>query len=171
MMRLPMMVVLLGVAVGACGSRTEARPADVPPPAPPPPPIIVDTAWGTLQVCVVDGEGMRMVQVEYSTVTGDSLVDGRPFSEVYPTTAAYAEGAEWYINNEPIEIDSILYTKYGLPRELRPGELVRRRDYRGVMMFTGAEDAGTPYEVWYAAVRPGCEFHPYQWDLLVGIRG
>lgn len=157
------------LALAACG-RAPA-PAAAPPPAPPARPVIGDPPWRTLNVCMVDGEGMRFVPVRYNVMTGDSLVDERPFSEVYPTTAAYAEGAEWYINNGHIEIDSIIYTRYGLPRVLRPGELVRRQDYRGVMMFTEAEDPGGPYGVWYAAVRPGCEFHPYQWDLVRGIRG
>lgn len=133
--------------------------------------VISDSPWRPMRVCVADANGMREVRAQYNTLNGDTLVDGRPFTEVHPTTAQYAAGAEWFINNEPIEIDGITCGKYGLPRETRPGTLVRRQDYRGVMMFTEVDDAGNPYDVWYAAVRTECVFQPYQWDLLVGIRG
>lgn len=162
------------LAVGACGTR-ETPPPTVPPPAPPPAPERVterDRPFPGLSVCVVDEQGMRVIQAQYDPATGDTLVEGRPFAEAYPTTGKYAEGAPWYIDNEPLEIDSLTYVRYGLPRVLRPGELVRGRDYGGVMTFTEADEPGRPYTVWYAAVRPNCEFQPYQWDLVgLGVRG
>jgi hypothetical protein len=161
-----MMRALSSTAIAAAAACATASP-----PAPPVALMTSDSPWRPLRVCVVDGEGVRELSAEYNPLTGDTVIGGRPFSEVYPTTSRYAAGAKWYIDNEPIRIDSVTYGKYGLPRQMRPGELVRRGDYRGVMMFTEPDDHGHPYGVWYAAVSPACAFHPYQWDLLVGIRG
>lgn len=170
-----MRILLLAAGVllaGACG--TAARPVPAPPavapPAVPPPPV--DDGWRTIRACVVDAEGLRYIEARYDPATGDTTVGGRPFAEAYPITPAYAGTAQWYVDNGPIELDGVRYTKYGLPRTPEPHEIVRAADYRGVLMFREVGDDGPPRSVYYAAVRPTCELQPYQWDLMgPGVRG
>jgi hypothetical protein len=172
MMRILAAGVLLAGACGTAGARPV--PAAPPPVVPPPavPPARVDDGWRTIDVCVVDAEGLRYIQARYDHATGDTTVGGRPFAEAYPVTAAYAAAAQWYVDNEPIALDGVLYTKYGLPRTPEPHEIVRAADHRGVLMFREVGDDDPPRAVYYAAVRPTCELHPYQWDLVgPGIRG
>lgn len=157
---------ILLMAAGACGSRRAPPP--VRPPLPPLPalPELVDVAWLDVQVCVVDEQGIRDVSARYSLTTGDTLVDGRPFSEAYPTTAPYAAGAEWYVNNEPFKRGRYGYVKYALPRVVRPHEIVRAGEYAGVMTFKEPAEPEDPPLVLFVPVRPGCEFQMYQRDLV-----
>lgn len=47
----------------------------------------------------------------------------------------------------------------------------RAGEFRGMPLFAEAGDTGIP-AVLYVMVRPGCEFHPYQVDYVVGaVRG
>ena len=124
-----------------------------------------------MRVCVVDARGVREVPARYNVTTGDTLVDGRPYAQAFPTTAMYAESAAWYIDSEPMDRGPHRYVRYGLPRVVPPGELVRHGEHRGVMIFAEARDTGERKEVLYAAVRPACEFQPYSGELLTGVRG
>lgn len=162
--------ILLALTACACGSARPADPAPSPPPASPPV-VTADSPWRDLRVCVADAQGTRDIPVRYNVQTGDTLVDGRPFPEAYPTTERYVEAAEWYINNEPIVFEGIRYVKYGLPRILPADSLVPRGEYRGALVFV-ERDIGENFLVPYVAIRPGCEFHPYQRELITGgVRG
>ena len=145
-----------------------------PPPvevAPPPPPAEPTVSVNNLLVCVIENGTPTNVQAEYNTRTGDTTVAGRRFSEAYPVTGAYAAGATWYINNEPVPFAGRRYVKYGLPRVLGATEVARAGEYQGVGVFTEAGATGTP-EVIYVPVRPGCEFQPYQYETKAGgVRG
>ena len=141
-----------------------------PPPVVVPPPVVRDDIRD-IRVCVVQGDMLTEVTVQYNVTRGDSLVNGQPFSTVYPTGAQYAANATWYINNEPITFGNRRYVKYGLPRVLGVNEVTRVGDYQGVGVFaeTGATDRP---EVVYIPVRPGCEFQPYQTEVKTGgVRG
>jgi hypothetical protein len=143
-------------------------PAVVPPPPPPPPPMVDNR---DIRVCVVENGALREVTGQYNTATGDTMVNGRPFSSVHPATTGYAAGATWYINNEPIMVMGRRYVRYGLPRVLGTNEVSRVADYQGVPVFAEAGATGTP-EVLYVPVRPGCEFQPYQLEVKAGgVRG
>jgi hypothetical protein len=163
--------ILLAMAAGACG-QPAARMAPAPPPAPIPPPPSPVPAWRTLMVCVLEGETLRDVPVQYSVVSGDTLMDGRPFAEAYPVTERFAGAARWYHEHELIELDGRRYTKYAPPRSMRPGSLVALgRAHRGVPLFVEAGESILS-SVLYVPVRPGCEFQTYQWDLMGnGVRG
>ena len=122
-----------------------------------------------LHVCVVDRQGIRTVPVQYSTATGDTLVDGRPFSEAYPTDEGYAATAEWFVRDEVVTLDGRRYVKYGLPRALGVDDLAPAGEYRGVPVF---EQRGEEDElVRYVAVRPGCVFQPYEGPHYGAVRG
>lgn len=158
--------VLLLLAAVACGSGAAPPPARAPLPPVPALPPLADVLWRDAEVCVADEQGARDVPARHNMVTGDLLVDGRPFAEAYPTTARYAAGAEWYVNNEPFRRGRYGYVKYGLPRVVRPHEMVRAGEQHGVLTFTEPAEPEDPPLVLYMAVRPWCEFQAYQRDLV-----
>lgn len=138
------------LGLGACASNSEL--ATVSPNA------------RDIKVCVLDGNELKNVVVQYDTLTADTTVSGRPFSEVYSgRDLPYAAGTVWYINSEPTAFDGAgEYRKYGLPRILGVSEVEFSRSYGGVPIFV---EAGRPQaEVLYVPVRPGCEFQPYILD-------
>jgi hypothetical protein len=135
---------------------------------PPPSPGLQETH---VRICVVENGALRNVSAEYDTRSGDTLFNGRRFSEAYPATTGYAVSAPWYIDNEPVTVNGRRYVKYGLPRILGVTEVSRTADYMGVPVFAEAGATGGT-EVLYVPVRPGCEFQPYQLDVKVGgVRG
>lgn len=71
----------------------------------------------TILVCVLHRGKLLNVRAELLP-SGDPLVGGRPFSQVYADTGQYALTHTWYVNNETIDYDpeSICLMKYGLPR-------------------------------------------------------
>ncbi|HEX6368916.1 MAG TPA: outer membrane beta-barrel protein [Longimicrobium sp.] len=143
-------------------------PPPLPPPPPPPPPAVMAT---TINVCVVENGVLRNVQAQYTSATGDTTVAGRPFGEAYPATApSYAAGAGWYIQGDAITLGGRRFVKFGLPRVVGVGELTRSGEYQGVPVF--AEAGMARPDVVYVAIRPGCEFQPYQTEVKSGaVRG
>ncbi|HEU0077079.1 MAG TPA: hypothetical protein VFQ76_05475, partial [Longimicrobiaceae bacterium] len=96
-------------------------PPPLPPAAPPPPPAPprTDMSVSDLLICVVDEGTLRLVRADYDTRTGDTIYQGRPFTEAFPATApAYAANAQWYADNDAIPLGGRTYVKYGYPRVL-----------------------------------------------------
>ncbi len=153
--------VLAGSAVAAC--RPAAPPLPGPAPAPAVPAatrestIIADPAMS----CVVQGGRIFQVEIEYRSATSDSLVNGRPFHEVFPLTAEYASTARWYHANEPIVVAGRRYIKYGLPRILGTRDVMLVGSYQGVSVFAEPPSAGRT-EIIYLPIEVGCMFQPYQ---------
>jgi hypothetical protein len=172
---------VLTAMLSACGGAGREPAVPVAPAAPPPPPVANPalTPRPDILVCVVQDGELRMVPVQYDTRTGDTLVDGRPFSTVYPDTLGYAAGAAWYASGEPMVLDRNRFVKYGLPRVILPHELLTRAgEYRGVPLFVEREKVvaetvhGQTSDIRYVPVRPGCEFQPYENHADVGaVRG
>ncbi len=108
--------------------------------------------------------------VSYDPATGDSLYEGRRFSETFPIDSTFAASARWFHEYQPVELGRGRYVIYGLPRALRPGDVVARGEYRGVRVFT-EPSASAPFEVVYLPVRPTCEFQPYQGEMGGPVRG
>lgn len=168
-------VLPLSIACAACG--TGARVQDVAPPAPAPAPVpatrpvvLSEPAWRELRVCVVDRAGMREVPVQYNIVTGDTTIDGRPFSEVYPTDAGYAAAAEWFVRDEMVTLPGRRYVRFGVPRGFGAGDLVPVEEYRGVPVFAERGDEADP-SMRFIPVRPECVFQPYEGPHYGAVRG
>jgi hypothetical protein len=158
------------VVCGACGGRTAARSTE---PLVAAPPVVVQAVDGEreIQTCVVENGALRVVSAAIDRSTGDTLVDGRAFRDVFADTAGYAADRPWFINNEPITWDRRVYTKFGPPRIVSPSQLRRGGEHDGVMFFIEANAGATP-EVIFVPTRPGCEFHRYQWERTTGgVRG
>ncbi len=96
-----------------------------------------------------------------------------PLSET-PFTAA--DGRAWFVNNETLTIDGVVYRKHGLPRVYGLQELAYRGEHDSVGVFEFAETGPDPHaghahaagavdaaELIQVLVRPaGCEFQPYR---------
>ncbi|MBB4634197.1 hypothetical protein [Longimicrobium terrae] len=173
-MRIPSLYAITAALCCACAGSPAVSPVAAPEPvaapatAPPP-------EGEPISVCVYKDGALANIAVTYDLQTGDTLVDGRPFAEVHPTTTPpYAAGADWFVRDEPFDRDygpPRRAVKYGLPRTLSPWEITPVKPYRGVAVFAEAGITGEP-EVIYVLVRPGCVFQPYQSLVDVGaVRG
>lgn len=170
-MNLPRIVVLLAVLCAACGTGGPVR---AEPSAPTPiaaPPAGMTLVWRTLRVCVVDREGMREVPVQYSLVTGDTMIDGRPFAEVYPTDSSYAAAADWFIRDEMVTLpQGWRYVRFGNPVAFGVGDLTRVEVYRGVPVFAERGTEDNPF-MRFVPLRPECVFQPYAGPEYGAVRG
>lgn len=158
------------LAAACVRATVPAAPPPVPPPSPPTsapeaPPL------ERLTVCVVRDGVLTDVPVSYDRATGDSLYEGRRFGEAFPIDSTFAASAAWYHATEPVIALHRLYVKFGLPRALRPGDLVLRDRYRGVPVYADARDSHTPPYLLYLPVRPTCEFQPYETEMGGPVRG
>jgi hypothetical protein len=141
------------------------------PPAPVTPPPAPPTTR-TITVCVVDNGALREVSATYTPSTGDTTVNNRDFSDVYPTTVpTYASGATWYINNDSITVNGEEYVRFGVARVITPpSQLTRVGEFQGTPIF-GQTGEAAPQQVLYVPLRPGCEFQPYQLREEIRVRG
>jgi hypothetical protein len=124
-----------------------------------------------IKLCVVENGTLRVLDAVLDRSTGDTLVEGRAFREVFANRAEYAIDKLWFVRNEPITWERRVYTKYGPPRIVSPSQLRPGGRHGGVVFFIEANAGATP-EVIFVPTRPGCEFHWYQWERTTGgVRG
>ena len=146
--------------------------APPPPVAVAPPPVVTpQPPPAAIRVCVMQGGTIREVAARFDPVTRDTLVDGVRFPGALAGGAEYAASRAFFIEDHPVVLDGRRYVKYGTPRVLGPGELVRGGEFMGVPVFV-ATGGRTPAEVVYLPVAPACEFQPYQLEIKAGgVRG
>lgn len=118
-----------------------------------------------ISVCVIEGGELRLVSAVHDTLTGDTLVDGRPLAEAHPAAhPPYARDAPWLAKEIIVLEGKYFYAAYGPPRVLEPGLLARAGEFRGVPLFAERgtiQDSVPGAGTLYVPVRPGCEFQPY----------
>jgi hypothetical protein len=163
------------VLIALCCCTSAAAHAHTALPARVPTPAAADTGK-SITVCVLAEGEIREISATFDSATGDTLVGGRPLAVTYPATSPpYAAAADWFIRMEGVPVGQGNYRmkeRYGLPRILRPGDLRRIGEYRGVPMFVEPADDRQNPAVVYFMVRPGCVFQPYQASYHVGaVRG
>lgn len=112
------------------------------------------------QVCVVVDGRLAEFPVAYDRVAGDTLMDGRLFSVAHPVGSQYAATASWYANNEPLVMNGVTWTRYGLPLVLDVYDVTRVGEFGGVPIFAEPWEHSDPSRL-YVPIRPGCEFQPY----------
>lgn len=165
----PRLVAGLKFAFG--GREPEVVPVPVPiappPPAPPAPPAMRD-----VRVCVVQRGELTEVAAVVNPATGDTMVNNRRFSEIYPAAApVYASSAPWYIGNDSITVAGEEYVRFGVARVITPpSQLMRAGEFQGTPVF-GQAGEEAPQRVLYVPLRPGCEFQPYQLREEIRVRG
>jgi hypothetical protein len=169
----PRAVIGLKVSLRPRGARTvEPAPEPV---APLPPPAVVEPApvpvppvatGEVMQVCVLQGGALAAVTVTRDPATGDTIVDGVPFGQAFPDTAAtLAANAAWYAADEPITFEGRRFVKFGDVRVLDVRDVARVGEFRGVPLFA---PPASRTDVVYVPVRHGCEFQPYAVEVKTG---
>lgn len=78
-----------------------------------------------------------------------------------PATEPVAAGAPWFVNNESIVVDGFHLYKYGLPRPLAQGQVVRFDSVHGVGVYVEPGVRRRP-EVVYVVVSHDGTFQPYR---------
>lgn len=158
------------------GCTLAPAPAPAAPPVQPTPQIVAQAprveaqpvqAWvDTIEVCVLHQGKLANVRAE-RLATGDTVVGGRAFSEVYADTGQYALTREWYVNSESIDYDpeNVCFVRYGLPRVVELDSVARLGSWRGVPVFRERSNTATPMVI-YVPVRAGCELQPYQTEAI-----
>jgi hypothetical protein len=94
---------------------------------------------------------------------GEVVRDGRraPLRLPLPAGEPTAAGAAWFRDNRPIVVAGQRLLKYGLPRPLGEGDVVRYGSLEGVGVYVEPQSRGTPGVVYVLVSRAG-EFQPYQ---------
>ncbi|HEX8453285.1 MAG TPA: hypothetical protein VF647_14375 [Longimicrobium sp.] len=169
---------VIGLKVGL-GRRATPAARRIPPPAPlpapqppapvPPAPEPVTPQLEQIQVCVISNGTLADVAAQRDPVSGDTTVAGQPFTAALPQSES-AASAPWFVTDEPVTFGGRRFVKFGLPRLLRAGDVVRVGEFRGVGVF--AEPNVRRTEVIYLPTGSGCELQPYQLEVKVGaVRG
>jgi hypothetical protein len=130
----------------------------------------IDPPLERLSVCVVRNGELSEVPVFYNPATGDSLYESQSFRDAFPADSTFAASAAWYHTYRPIPLFGRPYVSYGLPRAMRPGEVVAIARYRGLTVYGQPGDSVRPLVV-FLPVRPTCEFQPYETEAGQGVRG
>ena len=168
----PRAVIGLKVSLRPRRSRT-VEPAPEPVAPLPPPVAVVDPAptpaapaAEQIQVCVLQDGALASVTVTRDPATGDTTVNGVPFAQAFPdTAAALAENAAWYTAGEPITFQGRRFVKFGGERVLDVSDVARVGEFRGVPLFA---PPAARTDVIYIPVRHGCEFQPYAVEVKTG---
>lgn len=153
------------MVLGGCGSSPARGPQPNVPPA--------YAALPDSLVCVVDRAmplGLRELPAK---VQGEQIVilqDGQitPLEAVHRVTviAGYAGQEDWLRRGEPIPFAGTTFARTGGERRVRATLLQRVGEYRGILLFAGAEDA-PPIDALYVPTAPGCVFQPFvRQDLI-----
>ncbi|TVP76138.1 MAG: porin family protein [Gemmatimonadales bacterium] len=145
-------------------------------PAPPPDTVTIEREVepelpeGTpTQICLATGENVTV----YITPQGDTLVGPRRVNvaDLGPGVAfagEYADGRDWFVNDEPVDFDDLEYVRSGGIIGLDCADIMQVGEFEGVPLFADA-GAERPFETLYVPVRPG-EWQAYQTDLAE-VRG
>ena len=113
-----------------------------------------------IHTCALLRRELVVVYAQVDPRTGDTVVGGSPFGQVFPRTSAYGERHAWFTANEPLLLYGNRYLKWGPQREVPPDSIRPLTVYQGVPVFADT-GALTPSHLLYVAVRPGCLFQPY----------
>jgi hypothetical protein len=145
--------------LASCATRREVvEPPSAPPVEVRPATLLTPPATRTDSLCVLRGERLETIPIEYSA-TGDTTFQDRPLRESLASERGYAQDRRWFIDSAPINYGGRLKVMYGLPRVLSPALLEVSGSYDGVPVFRERGDREAL--VLYLPARPGCVFQTY----------
>jgi hypothetical protein len=163
--RLAILLPLLAAMATGCVPRTATPGA---PAVPPEYAALADTL-----VCVVDRiapDGLREVPAKIRGGGVVLLVDGevRSLESVHPTNliAGYAGQETWVRQGEPVSLGGQRFSRTGGERRIEFDLLRRAGEFRGILLFSGREDASDPSAL-YVPTAPGCIFQAYVREDLI----
>lgn len=162
--------------------RVEERIVELPPP---PPDTVVVTEEvepplpeGTpTQLCLATGEAVTVyISPQGDTLVGPRRVDIRNLGAGVALAGEYAQGRDWYVQDEPVVLEQMVdertveleYVRVGGEISLDCPNIRRVGEFRGVPVFADV-NATAPYETLYVPVRPGV-WQAYETDLAA-VRG
>lgn len=163
-------------------NRVEERVVELPPP---PPDTVVVTEEveppmpeGTpTELCLATGEAVTVyISPQGDTLVGERRVDVRNLGPGVAFSGEYAEGRDWFVQNEPVTFTQMVddreveleYVQSGGEISLDCPNIRRVGEFEGVPLFADAS-ASSPYETLYVPVRPGV-WQAYETDLAA-VRG
>ena len=161
-----LVAILLAFATGCSG---RGGPSEGPQPSFPP----EYAALPDSLVCVIDRAvplGLRELPAK---VDGDQLLilaDGQvaELNAIHPVDliAGYAGREAWLTRGDPLPFEGATFTRTGGERRVAASLLQRVGEYRGILLFAGAEDTPPP-DALYVPTAAGCVFQPFvRQDLL-----
>jgi hypothetical protein len=105
---------------------------------------------------------LSLVSASIDSVTGDTLVNGRPLRQFYsPGSAPYATATAWYARDEPIRVGNRQFFKNGPPLNFSPYQLRDFGVYRGISVFVLAEESDGRPSTLFVLLAPNCTFQAY----------
>lgn len=116
-------------------------------------------------LCVVVDRGIRVLEARVDEATGDTLVQGRRYTDLYQNgSPPYTERGETLRVGQTVVLGGHRYAASQPEQTLLPGQiryLEWYMEYEGVPVFAERGEASTP-PVIYVPVRPGCVFQSFQ---------
>jgi hypothetical protein len=131
-------------------------------PAPPPDTVrvTVQTApplpTGTpTDICLATGESVQvLVTAQNDTLVGPSRVSIRTLRPGVVFAGTYAEGRQWFLDDQPVTFEQREYRRSGGEIRLECPNLMRVGEFMGVPLFA-TRTAERPFQTLYVPVRPG----------------
>lgn len=115
-------------------------------------------------MCLATGESVEvLVTAQGDTLVGPQRVSVRTLRPGVVFAGTYAEGSEWFENDEAIRFERRTYQKSGGEVRLDCGSIMGVGDHNGVPLFVDSA-AERPFETLHVPVRPGV-WQAYQTGL------
>ncbi len=100
------------------------------------------------------GEVEVLVTAQQDTLVGPSRVSIRVLRPGIVFAGAYAQGRDWFVDNEPIDFDNREYSKSGNPLRLDCDDIMRV-GIQGEVPIFAERSRDRPFDMIYVPVRPG----------------
>lgn len=153
-----------GAVGGLCKPRLAERPGPdtVTLPAPPPDTVVMERTvapplptGASATICLATGVAAQvMVTAQGDTLVGPSRVSISELRPVVDFAGEYAQGKQWFADDEPIEFEEREYSKSGEPLRLNCRDIERVGEHEGVPLFADRSQE-RPLDMVYVPVAPG----------------
>jgi hypothetical protein len=111
----------------------------------------------------VVGNRLVKVRAQVDGATGDTLVDGRRYSETYPMTSPpYSRGLPAFDPDSELVVRGTVYVAERGVQAIEPELLVLYTEMDGVPIFRAETPPRSPPEYVFVPVRPGCVFQSFE---------
>lgn len=157
-------VAFCGAVGGLCKPRLVERPGPDTVTLPPPPPdtVVMERTvapplptGASATICLATGVPAQvMVTAQGDTLVGPSRVSISELRPVVDFAGNYAQGKQWFEDDEPLEFEEREYSKSGEPLRLNCADIERVGEHEGVPLFADRSQE-RPLDMVYVPVTPG----------------